>query len=190
MQKKKVSAFFVCKHEQTRIVQQRHVFLDCLVSGIWTHAGRNQDVCTPCAVLWPQWSFLYPSPLPLCPSVPPPDLSVGWDCFKWLKLSSAIACMTLVLRWTVYSTVMYLFFFFLKESTSSLETRFLLADNLYCKASVPPTDKVCLWLGVSQCHCHSFLGWHLVRQCVFPNMAVLERSTWPWTEWRGSIAGD
>lgn len=112
MQKKKVSAFFVCKHEQTRIVQQRHVFLDCLVSGIWTHAGRNQDVCTPCAVLWPQWSFLYPSPLPLCPSVPPPDLSVGWDCFKWLKLSSAIACMTLVLRWTVYSTVMYLFFFF------------------------------------------------------------------------------
>ena len=35
-----------------------------------------------------------------------------WDCFKWLKLSSAIACMTLVLRWTVYSTVMYLFIFF------------------------------------------------------------------------------
>eukprot|EP00069_Balaena_mysticetus_P005239 bmy_17932T0 len=34
-----------------------------------------------------------------------------------------------------------------KESTNSLETRFLLADNLYCKASVPPTDKVCLWLG-------------------------------------------
>ncbi|XP_030887750.1 prefoldin subunit 3 [Leptonychotes weddellii] len=40
-------------------------------------------------------------------------------------------------------------FFFLKESTSSLETRFLLADNLYCKASVPPTDKVCLWLGAN-----------------------------------------
>uniref|UniRef100_A0A8C9JPL9 Prefoldin subunit 3 n=1 Tax=Panthera tigris altaica TaxID=74533 RepID=A0A8C9JPL9_PANTA len=36
-----------------------------------------------------------------------------------------------------------------KESTSSLETRFLLADNLYCKASVPPTDKVCLWLGAN-----------------------------------------
>ena len=47
-----------------------------------------------------------------------------------------------MLKCTVYSTV----FFFLKESTSSLETRFLLADNLYCKASVPPTDKVCLWL--------------------------------------------
>uniref|UniRef100_G7Q237 Prefoldin subunit 3 n=1 Tax=Macaca fascicularis TaxID=9541 RepID=G7Q237_MACFA len=36
-----------------------------------------------------------------------------------------------------------------KESTNSMETRFLLADNLYCKASVPPTDKVCLWLGSS-----------------------------------------
>lgn len=51
-----------------------------------------------------------------------------------------------MLKCTVYSTV---FFFFLKESTSSLETRFLLADNLYCKASVPPTDKVCLWLGAN-----------------------------------------
>lgn len=38
----------------------------------------------------------------------------------------------------------------LKESTNPMETRFLLADNLYCKASVPPTDKVCLWLGVSK----------------------------------------
>ncbi|XP_037067462.1 prefoldin subunit 3-like [Peromyscus leucopus] len=36
-----------------------------------------------------------------------------------------------------------------KESTNSMETRFLLADNLYCKASVPPTDKVCLWLGAN-----------------------------------------
>ncbi|XP_020041202.1 prefoldin subunit 3 isoform X2 [Castor canadensis] len=35
------------------------------------------------------------------------------------------------------------------ESTNSMETRFLLADNLYCKASVPPTDKVCLWLGAN-----------------------------------------
>ncbi|XP_054070209.1 prefoldin subunit 3 isoform X3 [Rissa tridactyla] len=34
-----------------------------------------------------------------------------------------------------------------KDSTNPMETRFLLADNLYCKASVPPTDKVCLWLG-------------------------------------------
>uniref|UniRef100_A0A2K6T8M9 Prefoldin subunit 3 n=1 Tax=Saimiri boliviensis boliviensis TaxID=39432 RepID=A0A2K6T8M9_SAIBB len=36
-----------------------------------------------------------------------------------------------------------------KESTSSPETRFLLADNLHCKASVPPKDKVCLWLGAN-----------------------------------------
>ncbi|XP_029801341.1 LOW QUALITY PROTEIN: prefoldin subunit 3-like [Suricata suricatta] len=36
-----------------------------------------------------------------------------------------------------------------KDSTNSLETRFLLEDNLYCKASVPPTDKVCLWLGAN-----------------------------------------
>ncbi|XP_049629263.1 prefoldin subunit 3-like [Suncus etruscus] len=36
-----------------------------------------------------------------------------------------------------------------KESPNSMETRFLLADNLYCKASVPPIDKVCLWLGAN-----------------------------------------
>lgn len=36
-----------------------------------------------------------------------------------------------------------------KASNESLETRFLLADNLYCKASVPPTNKVCLWLGAN-----------------------------------------
>lgn len=30
-----------------------------------------------------------------------------------------------------------------------METHYLLADNVYCKATVPPTDKVCLWLGVS-----------------------------------------
>uniref|UniRef100_T1D9P6 Prefoldin subunit 3 n=1 Tax=Crotalus horridus TaxID=35024 RepID=T1D9P6_CROHD len=36
-----------------------------------------------------------------------------------------------------------------KESTDLMKTRFLLADNVYCKASVPPTDKVCLWLGAN-----------------------------------------
>ncbi|XP_070263616.1 prefoldin subunit 3-like [Myotis yumanensis] len=36
-----------------------------------------------------------------------------------------------------------------KEYTNSMETRFLLADNLYCKALVPPNDKVCLWLGAN-----------------------------------------
>ncbi|KAG9478489.1 hypothetical protein GDO78_013501, partial [Eleutherodactylus coqui] len=34
-------------------------------------------------------------------------------------------------------------------TTEPMETRFLLADNLYCKASVPPTNKVCLWLGAN-----------------------------------------
>ncbi|XP_072285626.1 prefoldin subunit 3 [Pyxicephalus adspersus] len=36
-----------------------------------------------------------------------------------------------------------------KGTTHPMETRFLLADNLYCKALVPPTDKVCLWLGAN-----------------------------------------
>ncbi|TRY85061.1 hypothetical protein DNTS_016414, partial [Danionella cerebrum] len=36
-----------------------------------------------------------------------------------------------------------------KDSTDSMETHFLLADNVYCKATVPPTDKVCLWLGAN-----------------------------------------
>ncbi|XP_075690460.1 prefoldin subunit 3 [Rhinoderma darwinii] len=36
-----------------------------------------------------------------------------------------------------------------KGTTELMETRFLLADNVYCKASVPPTDKVCLWLGAN-----------------------------------------
>ncbi|KAK1797242.1 hypothetical protein P4O66_008610, partial [Electrophorus voltai] len=36
-----------------------------------------------------------------------------------------------------------------KDTTDPMETHFLLADNVYCKASVPPTDKVCLWLGVN-----------------------------------------
>ncbi|XP_075040458.1 prefoldin subunit 3 [Mixophyes fleayi] len=36
-----------------------------------------------------------------------------------------------------------------KGTTEPMETRFLLADNLHCKALVPPTDKVCLWLGAN-----------------------------------------
>ncbi|XP_056603454.1 prefoldin subunit 3 [Triplophysa dalaica] len=36
-----------------------------------------------------------------------------------------------------------------KETTNPMATHFLLADNVYCKASVPPTDKVCLWLGAN-----------------------------------------
>ncbi|KAG7256902.1 hypothetical protein CRUP_008741 [Coryphaenoides rupestris] len=34
-----------------------------------------------------------------------------------------------------------------RDTTEAMQTHFLLADNVYCKASVPPTDKVCLWLG-------------------------------------------
>uniref|UniRef100_UPI00398EBD55 prefoldin subunit 3 n=1 Tax=Pristiophorus japonicus TaxID=55135 RepID=UPI00398EBD55 len=36
-----------------------------------------------------------------------------------------------------------------KDSTDPMETLFLLADNLYAKASIAPTDKVCLWLGAN-----------------------------------------
>ncbi|XP_041351592.1 prefoldin subunit 3-like [Gigantopelta aegis] len=36
-----------------------------------------------------------------------------------------------------------------KDSTEPLETRFLLSDQVYAKASIPPTDKVCLWLGAN-----------------------------------------
>ncbi|PVD28661.1 hypothetical protein C0Q70_11255 [Pomacea canaliculata] len=36
-----------------------------------------------------------------------------------------------------------------KDSTESLETRFLMSDHLFAKAKIPPTDKVCLWLGAN-----------------------------------------
>ncbi|KAK7494519.1 hypothetical protein BaRGS_00014172, partial [Batillaria attramentaria] len=36
-----------------------------------------------------------------------------------------------------------------KDSTEPLESRFLLSDHLYAKAKIPPTDKVCLWLGAN-----------------------------------------
>ena len=36
-----------------------------------------------------------------------------------------------------------------QDSTDPLESRFLLSDHLFAKAKIPPTDKVCLWLGVS-----------------------------------------
>lgn len=35
-----------------------------------------------------------------------------------------------------------------------METQFLLSDQVYAKAKIPPTNKVCLWLGVS-CYCNS-----------------------------------
>ncbi|KAK7107917.1 prefoldin subunit 3-like [Littorina saxatilis] len=36
-----------------------------------------------------------------------------------------------------------------KESPAPLESRFLLSDHLFAKAKIPPTDKVCLWLGAN-----------------------------------------
>ncbi|XP_078322381.1 prefoldin subunit 3-like isoform X1 [Crassostrea virginica] len=36
-----------------------------------------------------------------------------------------------------------------KDSTDPMETRFLLSDQVYAKARIPPTDKVNLWLGAN-----------------------------------------
>ncbi|XP_050402431.1 prefoldin subunit 3 [Patella vulgata] len=36
-----------------------------------------------------------------------------------------------------------------KDIPDPLETRFLLSDQVYAKARIPPTDKVCLWLGAN-----------------------------------------
>jgi len=36
-----------------------------------------------------------------------------------------------------------------KEKDEVMETQFLLADQLYAKANIPPTDKVNLWLGAN-----------------------------------------
>lgn len=36
-----------------------------------------------------------------------------------------------------------------KESTDPIETQFLLSDQVYAKAKIPPTNKVCLWLGAN-----------------------------------------
>ncbi|GAB1607668.1 prefoldin subunit 3-like [Argonauta hians] len=37
----------------------------------------------------------------------------------------------------------------IKDSKEAFETQFLLSDLLYAKAKIPPTDKVCLWLGAN-----------------------------------------
>ena len=36
-----------------------------------------------------------------------------------------------------------------KSSEDQMETQFLLSDQVYAKAVIPPTDKVCLWLGAN-----------------------------------------
>ncbi|XP_077261115.1 prefoldin subunit mgr [Temnothorax americanus] len=37
----------------------------------------------------------------------------------------------------------------LQAENSSLATQFLLSEQVYAKAIIPPTDKVCLWLGAN-----------------------------------------
>ena len=36
-----------------------------------------------------------------------------------------------------------------KDKDAEMETNFLLAHNLYGKAAIPATNKVCLWLGAN-----------------------------------------
>jgi len=36
-----------------------------------------------------------------------------------------------------------------KEINEDMDTQFLLSDQVYAKAVIPPTDKVCLWLGAN-----------------------------------------
>lgn len=36
-----------------------------------------------------------------------------------------------------------------KNESKELETQFLLSEQVYAKAVIPPTDKVCLWLGAN-----------------------------------------
>lgn len=37
----------------------------------------------------------------------------------------------------------------LKEASEDIQTTFLLSDDVYAKARVPPTENVCLWLGAN-----------------------------------------
>lgn len=54
-----------------------------------------------------------------------------------------------------------------QDTTEPMETHFLLADNVYCKASVPPTNKVCLWLGVSPTQTFNLFSFSSVFVCSF-----------------------
>ncbi|CAN7984239.1 unnamed protein product, partial [Ixodes pacificus] len=36
-----------------------------------------------------------------------------------------------------------------RESSEDMETRFVLSDQVYSKAVIPPTERVCLWLGAN-----------------------------------------
>ncbi|EZA49770.1 hypothetical protein DMN91_003343 [Ooceraea biroi] len=37
----------------------------------------------------------------------------------------------------------------IKSNSNTMETQFLLSEQVYMKAVIPPTDKVCLWLGAN-----------------------------------------
>ena len=39
-----------------------------------------------------------------------------------------------------------------KEGEQNTDAQFLLSDHVYMGVNIPPTEKVCLWLGVSQNH--------------------------------------
>ncbi|CAN8005267.1 unnamed protein product [Ixodes hexagonus] len=41
-----------------------------------------------------------------------------------------------------------------RESSEDMETRFVLSDQVYSKAVIPPTQRVCLWLGVTLISSH------------------------------------
>ena len=76
----------------------------------------------------------------------------GKGLLQYLNHRSTLGVIYMVCGWNDLgmshdcTTTLLLFF---QETTEPMQTHFLLADNVYCKASVPPTDKVCLWLGVS-----------------------------------------
>ncbi|RXG71964.1 Prefoldin subunit 3 [Armadillidium vulgare] len=36
-----------------------------------------------------------------------------------------------------------------KDNAQEIETHYMLSDQVYMKAGIPPTDKVCLWLGAN-----------------------------------------
>ncbi|XP_076033635.1 prefoldin subunit mgr isoform X2 [Oratosquilla oratoria] len=36
-----------------------------------------------------------------------------------------------------------------KDSSKDIDTHYLLSDQIYMKAKIPPTEKVCLWLGAN-----------------------------------------
>lgn len=75
-------------------------------------------------------------------------LSIGGARINNINQSSLCLLLRKVNNQKHFDQVAVMFLYY-QETTEPMETHFLLADSVYCKASVPPTDKVCLWLGVS-----------------------------------------